>query len=424
MVNLNRIILDPEEIPRKWYNLIPDLLKAPPPYKNSDGEEIYSLSDIFTKTSSMMEFSKKRWIDIPKEVLDAYIRSGRPLPLIRATRLEDYLKTCAKIYYKCEYLNPVGTFKTNTALPQAYWAMKEGNSRTVFAGSSSTRTKLSHTFSARYYGLTPTVFLSRSDASNNPEHVKLLEMLGADIHLAPIAENEHIDITKIVRKSVEKEAKKDETVAVISSFLNHVLLTQTVIGLETEKQLNYIEEKPDTIVAPVGGGSNFFGFIATFLRKKLKEKSEIKFLAAESETSAKLTYGYFDYIRLQSPASNIFAKTYKYTMESPRPEIMGVGIQTSSTAPLLGHIRNQGYIDTIVYPRDEKEIFEVAKLFLQTEGHLIAPESAYAVKAAIDESLIAKKEREEKVILVTISAASYLDLGEKQRYFKYISTNL
>jgi predicted alternative tryptophan synthase beta-subunit len=195
------------------------------------------------------------------------------------------------------------------------------------------------------------------------------------------------------------------------------------MGLETEMQLNSIGEKPDTIVAPVGGGSNFYGLIATFLRKKLREKSETKFLAAESGTSAKLTYGHFDYIRLQSPASNIFAKTYEFRMETPRPEIMGVGIQTSNTAPLLGYLRNQGYVDTIVYPRDEKEIFEAAKLFLLTEGHLIAPESAYAVKAAIDESLKAKKAQENRVILVSISATSYMDLGEKQRYLKHINSN-
>jgi tryptophan synthase beta chain len=419
MVSRNPVILYPEEIPRKWYNLIPELQNAPPPYKNTYGKETKLLTEIFTNTASKLEFSKKKWVDIPHKVLDAYIRSGRPVPLIRATRLENHLKTCAKIYYKCESLNPVGTFKTNTALPQAYWAMKDGYNNTVFSGSSSTRTKLSHAYSAIYFGLTPIVYLLKNDADKNSEHVKLLKMLGAKIKIVNLLDKQN-DF-EFVRKRVEKEAEKDESVAVISSFLNHVLLTQTIMGLETKIQLKSIEETPDIIIASVGGGSNFYGLIAPFLREKMKNKDNIKFLAVESETSAKLTNGYYDYVRMQSPASHLFAKTYEYKMESPPPKIMGVGIQTSNTAPLLGNLRKQGFIDTVVFPRDEKEVFEAARIFLQTEGHLIAPESAYSVRAAINESLRAKKKGENQVIIMSISATAYMDLGEKQRYLSYIN---
>lgn len=427
------ITLDPDEMPRKWYNIIPDLPYSLPPYKLADnGREVRYLPKIFTDASSKLEFSNQRWVDIPEEVIEAYIRSGRPMPLRRARRLEDFLKTPARIYYKCEEMHPVGTFKTNTALPQAYWAMKEGYGRTVFVGSSSTRTKMAHAYAAMYFGLTPTVFISRSDAERNPEHPKFLkEMLGADIRLSPSETTEtgrkalqndpNQHGSDIVRAEVEEEARKEDTVAVVSSFLNHALLTQTIMGLEAEKQLATLEEEPDTIIAPVGGGSNFYGLVAPFIQRKLKKESEVKLLAIESETSAKLTQGNYSYVRLQGPISSYLGKTYEFKMENPRPGIMGVGIQTSNTAPLLAYLNDLGIIDTAVYTRDEKTIFEAAKTFLKTEGRLIAPESAYAVKAAIDEARLAKREQDEKVILLSVSATTFMDFGEKKRYMKFMA---
>jgi len=310
--------------------------------------------------------------------------------------------------------------------------MKEGYSRTVFTGSSSTRTKMAHAYAAKYFGLTPTVFMPRNDAEENPEHVRYLsEMLGADVHLSPskrtmvgrkaLSDNsDQSEVMDIVRNEVKEEAEKPEAVAVISSFLNHVLLTQTIMGLEAEKQISSIGEEPDLIIAPVGGGSNFYGWAAPFIGGKLRKETDVRLLAVESETSAKLTHGRYGYVRLQSPASSIFGKTYEFEMETPRPEIMGVGIQTINTAPLLGFLRNQGYIDTVVYPRDEKTVFEAARTFLLTEGRLVAPESAYAVRAAINEALRFKRSKEENVILLSVSATTNIDLGEKQRYLKFM----
>ncbi|TFH15849.1 pyridoxal-phosphate dependent enzyme [Candidatus Bathyarchaeota archaeon] len=423
--------LNSEKTPRRWYNIIPDLPSPLPPYKDSrDGTEMRSLPKIFTETASRLEFSSKRWIDIPEKVYEALIRCGRPFPLIRANRLEEHLQTCAKIYYKCENLQPVGAFKTNTAIPQAYWAMKEGYSRTVFAGSSSTRTKMAHAYAAKYFGLTPTVFMPKIDSEVNPEQVLFLrEMLGADVQIVPSIEAHRnglgddtgqIDSMDIVRKRVEEEAEKPDAVAVISSILNHVLLTQTIMGLEVDEQISSIDEEPDTIIAPVGGGSNFYGWVAPFLRKKLRKELDVRLLAVESETSAKLTQGRYGYVRLQSPASSIFGKTYDFDMETPRPEIMGIGIQTSNTAPLLAYLKQKGFIDTSVYPRNEKCIFEAARIFLQTEGRLVAPESAYAVRAAIDEALRFKHIREEGVILLSVSALTNIDFGEKRRYLKFM----
>lgn len=424
------IRLSPPEIPHRWYNILPDLPSPLSPYKLVDtGNEVWTLPNIFTDTSSSLEFSNQKWIDIPEEVLEAYIRSGRPMPLVRARRLEEFLKTPARIYYKCEEMHPVGTFKTNTALPQAYWAMNEGYERTVFAGSSGTRTMMAHAFAAMYFGLIPTVFMSRSDAERNPEHPKYLkEMLGADLRLSPRteagrraleADPDHSDSMDVVRAELVEEAGMEDAVKVVSSFLNHALLTQTIMGLEAEEQLASVEEEPDIIIAPVGGGSNFYGLAAPFIGRKLKKEIDVRLLAVESETSSKLTHGRFGYVRLQSP-SNYLGNTYEFEMESPRPKIMGVGIQTSSTAPLLGYLCNQGHIDTTIYSRDEEAIFSAARTFLRTEGRLIAPESAYAVRATIDEAVKAKREQDEKVLLLSVSAISFMDFGEKKRYLVFM----
>ena len=428
-MNPERVVLDPEDTPTEWYNILPDLPEPLPPYKRvKDGVEVRTLPPVFTGTVSRLEFSDRRWIEIPSEVRDAYIRTGRPTTLVRARRLEEHLKTGARIYYKCEDLHPVGTFKTNTALAQAYWAREEGYDRTVFAASSGTRTKMAHAYAALYFGLTPTVFMSRGDAENNPQHSKYLsEMLGADLVLSPSSRteagrkalSENSATMGTVREELHEEASKPDAVAVISSFLNHVLLTQTVIGLEAEKQISMMDEEPDTVIAPVGGGSNFHGFAAPFIRKRL-QGDPVKLLAVESGTTAKLTHSSYRYVRLQSPASDLLGKTYEFEMETPRPGIMGVGIQTTNTAPLLAYLRNKGVIDTRVYPRDERAIFEAARIFLRTEGRLIAPESAYTVRAAIDEALEAKRSGEEPVIMLSISATTYMDFGEKLRYMRFM----
>ncbi len=296
--------------------------------------------------------------------------------------------------------------------------MSEGYKRTVFAGSSGTRTMMANAYAAMYFGLTPTVFMSRSDAERNPEHPKFLkDMLGADLRLSP---SERMEDSMDVRKELVEEAGKEDAVTVVSSFLNHDLLTQTIMGLEAEKQLASVEEEPDIIIAPVGGGSNFYGLTAPFIGRKLKKEIDVKLLAVESETSSKLTNGIYRYVRLLSSASSYLGKTYEFEMESPRPKIIGVGIQTSSTAPLLGYLHNQGYIDTTVYPRDEEVIFSAVRTFLRTEGRLIAPESAYAVRATIDEAVKAKREQEERVLLLSVSAISFMDFGEKKRYLMFM----
>ena len=429
-----KINLSEEEIPKKWYNLRPDLPEPLPPYKNSEtGSEIKQLPEAYTKTASSVEFTDDRWIDIPDPVVDAYINCNRPRPLIRARRLEEFLKTPnVKIYYKCENLPPGGTFKTNTALAQAYWAMKEGCTRTVFAGSTTTRTKFIHVFAAKYFGLTPTLFLGQEECQQNKEQVNLLtKMFGADLVISPSNRTEagrkfqktnegNPSRKSIIGAEVKEEATmNDDAASVLSSHLNHVLTTQTIIGLEIEKQLKQIDESPNILIAPVGGGSNFYGLTAPFVGAYLKKKlDDIKFLAVEPEISAKLTNGKFEYSDLKSvggPMAGIMGKVYD-TGEDIQKTIKGKGIQVRSTAPLLSFLKHLGILHTKVYPNDEKAIFDAAKIFLQTEGQFIAPESAYTIRAVIDEAREVQRKGDEKVIVASVSGAAYIDFGEKKAY--------
>jgi tryptophan synthase beta chain len=421
-----------DELPKKWYNILSDLPEPLPPYISiRDGSEMRRLPNVFTKTASDLEFSSKRWIDIPEEVRSAYLLSGRPRPLVRAHKLESYLKTPARIYYKCEDLSPVGSFKTNTALPQAYWAMKEGYERTVFASSLQTRTHFVHAHAARCFGLTPTIFIPGKYLNDNREQANFLKsMIGAEIVESPSTRTgygrrsmgsiEDLNPIEVAREeAVEEITQNNASIGVVSSFLNHVLLTQTIMGLEAERQMKFVEDDADVYIASVGGGSSFFGLIAPFMGRCLKGGLKgARFLAVESETTSKLTDGSYKYVQMQSPMSSILGKTYE-VIKAPRHTIAGVGIQTSNTAPILGLLRNLGYIQTVVYPSDEKIVFEAARVFLSTEASLIAPESAYAVAAAIEEAKKAKNAGDERVILLSISAKSYMDFGEKQRYLHH-----
>jgi tryptophan synthase beta chain len=431
-----RIDLSQEEMPKNWYNIIPDLPEALPPYKNpKTGDMKRTLPQVYTRTASKLEFSDQRWIKIPDEVLDAYIQLRRPRPLIRAHGLEKYLKTPAKIYYKCEDLPPAGSFKMNGSMPQSYWAMKEGCERVVLGGGFGSRTKWLHAFGAKMFGLTPTLFMPRGQFENNKEQVFILrKMMGVDLVESPSKRTEvgrrllnenpnHPGSGKISYAEIEEETKDLKVPFIASSKLNNILLYQTIIGLEVQKQLELIDTTPNLLIAAVAGASGFHGLTAPFLRDFLKKKLDnIKFLAVEAENTAKLTKGEYKYVAMQvTPMEEWLAKTYEIKIEKGANiyNIMANGLQSKDTAPIISLLRKLGIINTKVYPEDEKAIFEAAQIFLQTEGRLIAPESAYSVRAAMDEAIEAKGTGEEKVIVLCISANAFLDFGEKQKYTKF-----
>ena len=428
------INLSQNDIPRNWYNILPDLPESLPPYRDAEnGKEIRDLPDIYTKTASNLEFSGKRWVNIPNAIRSAYIHCGRPRPLIRAKRLEKFLKTPARIYFKCENLSPGGSFKINASLPQAYWAMKEGYKQTVFTGGP-TPTGFIHIFSSKFFGLAPAIFMTRADCEENKEQVLFIKkMLEAKLLQSPSIQTEigreilkenpnHKGSWVIKKKEVAEEVRKNkDAVIIINSFLNHILMTQTIIGLEVKKQLQLIDEKPNIFIAAVGGGSNFYGLIAPFIRDYLNKKlHDVKFLAVESETTSKLTNGSYNYVSMQGIMPGLLVKSYKVKNKTHLPLIIARGIQTENTAPLLSFLRHSGFIDTVVYPKDEKAIFEAARIFLNTEGYLLAPESSYSIRAAIDEAYKAKHSGEKKVVVVSLSATTYLNIEEKSRYLSFM----
>lgn len=432
-MNNSRTDLSKDELPKKWYNILPDLPEPLPGYKDkNNGNELRNLPQGYTKTASNLEFSDKRWIDIPEEVVNAYIHCNRPRPLIRAYRLEEFLKTSARIYYKCENLPPGGTFKTNTALPQAYWAMKEGYERTVFAGATTTRTKFIHVFAAQHFNLKPILIMTRTECERDREQAFFLrKMFNTDLLASPsnrtnagrkyLEENpNHPGSNDTVGAEVREISNGDEAKAVVSSFLNHVLMTQTITGLEVKKQLEQIDETPNLLIAPVGGGSSLFGLISPFVGDYLQKKiDDIRFLAIEPEISAKLTNGTYEYVSMHdtaSPMANILGKAYDLGKTVAQKTIKGKGIQVKTAAPLLSFLRHKNILETKVYPNDEQDILEAAQIFLQTEGRLIAPESAYAIRAAIDEARTANKSGKSPVIVVSISGTAFLDFGEKKGY--------
>lgn len=426
-----RTDLSPDEIPKEWYNILPDLPSPMPAYKNVEtGKDVTELPRAYTKAASELEFSDQRWIKIPELVVDAYINCGRPTPLMRAERLEKFLKTPARIYYKCEDLPPSGTFKTNTAIPQAYWAMEEGFKRTIFGTGVATRTKFGFLFASNLFNLKPTLFITRSDLQHNNEQVFFLEkMFGADLQGSPssrtetgrklLAENPNHPGSRdtVGREVLEEIMKSNDAVTLTSSFLNHVIITQSIVGLELQKQLQSIGEKPNVLVASVGSGSNISGLITPFVRDFFKKKLEdIKFLGAESETSCKLTRGKYEYVTRQGPLSQISIKAYQYQWPGEPFRIKGQGIQTVNTAPILSFLRHLGIVESRAYPKDEKAVLEASRIFLQTEGRLLPLPSAYAIRAAIDEALEAKKNGEKKVIVASLSATTFTDFGEKSAY--------
>jgi len=417
------INLPVDDIPREWYNIVPDLPEPLPPAKDPEtGPSLKALlTKMYTKTSLELDASTERWIKIPEEILDLYVQIGRPRPLYRAVRLEEWLKTPARIYYKREDLAPTGSFKMNTTIAQAYFASKEGFQRlAVETGAGQTGTAFA--YSAKTFGLECTVYFVRFAYNLKPDRATFMKMLGAEVLPSPTNKTEigrkYLErdpehpgsIGVATAESLEDARNREDTVATVGSSKNHVLLTQTMIGLETKKQFESIDEKPDLMISCVGGGSNFYGFIAPFLRERLKGKmKETRFLAVESEAASRLTRGDYRYDFAEPSKSTPLVKMYTLGVDTSLPLIRGEGIRSSGTAPILSLLRHKGVIDAVAYPKDEKAVFEAAKIFLQVEGFLVAPESAYAVRAAIDEALNAKKKNEEKVVAFNISGMGYLD---------------
>ncbi|HLE54755.1 MAG TPA: TrpB-like pyridoxal phosphate-dependent enzyme [Thermoplasmata archaeon] len=413
--------LPEDERPTKWYNIRADLPEPlPPPMDPETGpSRIKALPELLLGECLRQENATERWIEIPPEIQDLYLQAGRPRPLFRARRLEERLGTPAKMYYKAEFYSPTGSHKVNTALAQAWYAREEGYERmTTETGAGQWGTALA--YAASLVGLKTTIYWVRAVHDWKAQRRDFMKLYGAEVFASPSNRTEtgrallkedpkHPGSLGIAVSEGLEDARSDEkAIYCLGSVLNHVLLHQTVIGLETKRQFEIAGEYPDVVVSCVGGGSNFGGFALPFFADAIHGR-EIRFLAAQSQAAPNLQgeyrYDFADHAEI-TPLLKMYTLGHKKDM---RP-IRGDGLRYHGCAPLLSFLRHLGYLDTVAYPEDEKHVFARARQFIQAEGFLPAPESAYSVACAIDEALKAKESGEKKVIAFNISGHGFMDM--------------
>jgi tryptophan synthase beta chain len=420
----NQIILPVNELPTKWYNIKPDLPEPLPPPKEPEFGP--SRMDFLGKTMVHeclgQEMSNERWIPIPDEIRELYIQAGRPRPLYRAKRLEKRLGLKkVRLYYKREDLSPTGSHKVNTALAQAYYAAKEGKTTLVTeTGAGQWGSALS--YAATLMGLDCVVFWVRAVYNWKTDRRTLMKLMGAEVYASPSKEtnigqtllaqnpNNQGSLGIAVSEGLEYAETHEGSVYCLGSVLNHVLIHQSVIGLEAIKQFELVEDSPDLIIGCLGGGSNFGGLALPFAGEVLQKKRECSFLAAQSEAAPNLVKGEYRYDFGDVAEHTPLLKMYTLGHKTEMVPIKADGLRYHAAAPLISALRNHDIVKAVTYPANEKTIFEAARTFMQTEGWLIAPESSYAVRAGIDEASKAEKAGEEKVICMNISGHGFLDL--------------
>lgn len=423
---MRRVILSERDLPKYWYNIQADMPKIPPPPLNSKtGKPITAdeLKIIFPMSLIEQEVSRDRWIPIPDEVLKIYA-SFRPTPLHRAIELERVLQTPAKIYFKNEGVGPAGSHKTNTSIPQVYYNKKERIKRIATeTGAGQWGSALA--LAGALMGIEITVYMVRVSYEQKPYRRVMMETWGAKVYPSPsdkteagrkiLKENpDHPGTLGIaISEAVEDAATHDDTNYSLGSVLNHVLLHQTIIGLEAKKQFELIGEYPDIIIGCCGGGSNLGGISFPFLYDKFHGK-QLRVIAVEPLSCPTLTKGEFRYDYGDTAGLTPLLMMYTLGHDFVPPGIHAGGLRYHGDAPLVCQLYHDGLIEAVAY--GQTAVFDAAVLFAKTEGIIPAPESAHAIKAAIDEALKAKEEGKEKVILFNLSGIGFLDLAAYDDY--------
>ena len=416
-----KILLTEKEIPTHWYNIQADMPNPlQPPISPKTGLPVTSdeLGQIFAKELLKQEMSTERWIEIPEEVRDLY-KLWRPSPLFRAQRLEKVLDTPARIYYKYEGVSPAGSHKLNTAIPQAFYNKNEGIKRLATeTGAGQWGTALS--MACKFFGMDCTVYMVKVSYHQKPYRKNMMEIYGAEVFPSPSEKTqagrdvlkEHPESTGslgiAISEAVEDAANHDDTNYALGSVLNHVLLHQTIIGLEAQKQMEKAGFYPDVVIGCSGGGSNFGGTAVPFVKDKIAEKANPRIIAVEPKSCPSLTQGEFKYD--YGDVAHLTPKMMMYTLGSDfvPPGIHAGGLRYHGASPILSQLLHDGLVEAKAYAQNE--VFEAAVLFTQNEGTVPAPESSHAIKAAIDEALAAKEAGETKTILFTLSGHGHFDM--------------
>jgi tryptophan synthase beta chain len=422
-----KILLEEREMPTAYYNILPDLPEPMAPALHpGTGNPIgpQDLAAIFPMELIKQEVSQDSYIDIPEEVQRIY-RLYRPTPLMRAFALERVLNTPAEIYYKYEGVSPSGSHKPNTAIPQAYYNKQAGIKRLATeTGAGQWGSSLA--FACRLFGLECKVYMVKVSYHQKPYRRSLIHAWGGEVVSSPSNDTAagravlaaHPDspgsLGIAISEAVEDAAGREDTNYSLGSVLNHVLLHQTVIGLEAMKQLEKVDRFPDIVIGCVGGGSNFGGIALPFVREKIKGK-DIRAIAVEPASCPTLTRGEYRYdfgdIAKMTPLLPMYTLGHTFVP----PSIHAGGLRYHGMAPIISRLLKSNLIEARAYMQND--IFEAAVLFTQNEGIVPAPESAHAIKAAIDEALLAREEGRKKVILFNLSGHGHFDMGAYDAYF-------
>jgi len=421
-----KILLRENEMPRQWYNIVPDIpngLRPPldPETKQPLGPE--KLSVVFPVGLLEQEMSGERWIDIPEEILEIY-RIWRPSPLVRATKLEEALGTRAKIYFKNEGVSPNGSHKPNSAVAQAYFNKKEGVKRLATeTGAGQWGSALA--FAAHKFGLECKVYMVRVSFDQKPYRKIMMQTYGAQVVASPSPDTStgRAILAKdpdtpgslgiAISEALEDAASDEHTKYSLGSVLNHVLHHQTVVGLEAKKQMEIAGEYPDVVIGCCGGGSNFAGLAIPFIADRLEGRRKVRFVGAEPASCPTMTKGRIAYDFGDTGQTTPLLHMYTLGHDFIPPGIHAGGLRYHGMAPIVTALVREKIIEPI--SMHQLECFEAGVLFARTEGIIPAPETCHAIRGAIIEAL--RDPKEPKTILFNLSGHGLLDLSAYEQFF-------
>jgi tryptophan synthase beta chain len=428
MAETLKFLLPEDRIPRAWYNVAADLPEPLPPVLHpGTGQPIgpEDLAPLFPMALIEQEVSQERWIEIPEPVRDVY-RLWRPSPLHRARRLEAALDTPARIYYKYEGVSPSGSHKPNTAVAQAFYNKEAGVKRiTTETGAGQWGSALA--FAGSLFDLTVKVFMVRVSYDQKPYRKALMQAYGAECTPSPSPETEAGrqmlardpettgSLGMAISEAVELAAANDDTKYALGSVLNHVLLHQTVIGLEALEQLELAGDYPDVLVGCTGGGSNFAGMVLPFLGKKFREGTDVRVVATEPAACPTLTRGRYAYDFGDTGHLTPLVRMHTLGSSFVPPGFHAGGLRYHGMAPIVSHLQELGLIEPRAY--HQNPCFEAGVLLARTEGILAAPEATHAVKGAIDEAVRCREEGVGQTILFNLCGHGNFDMAAYSEYF-------
>lgn len=433
MAHQKRYLLDEQDIPTQWYNIQADMpVKPLPPlhlvtHKPMKAED---LAEIFSMECSRQELDTEHaWIDIPEEVLDMY-RYYRSTPLVRAYALEKALDTPAHIYFKNESVNPLGSHKVNSALPQCYYCKQEGVTNvTTETGAGQWGAALS--YAAKVFGLEAAVYQVKISMQQKPYRSLIMRAFGAMVEGSPsMSTRAGKDIVTrdpmhpgslgtAISEAIELARTTPRCKYTLGSVLNHVALHQTIIGLEAEKQMAMAGEYPDKVIACFGGGSNFGGIAFPFMRHSLLDGRHTEFIAAEPDSCPKLTRGRFEYDFGDEAGYTPLLPMYTLGHDFKPANIHAGGLRYHGAGVIVSQLIKDGYMHGMDIP--QLESFEAGILFSRTEGIIPAPESCHAIAATIREAKKAKENGRQEVLLFCLSGHGLIDMTA---YDSYINGDL